>query len=93
MLGGPEGTIWVQGVQTPETVEDQGGTFDFQDMGGPTWDVFDADGRFLGTVGMPDRFTPFFFAREPANVLYGIQRDELDVQYVARLVVGAGAQR
>jgi hypothetical protein len=93
LVGGPQGTIWVQGVQTPETVEEQGGTFDFQDMGGPTWDVFDAEGRFLGTVRMPDRFTPFFFAREPANALYGIQRDELDVQYVARLSLGPSTLR
>lgn len=88
LLGGPEGTIWAQSVQTPETVEQQGGTFDMQDMGGPTWDVFDADGHFLGMVRMPDRFTPMFFSSDQAYAVYGVQRDDLDVQYVARVRVG-----
>jgi hypothetical protein len=88
LLGGPDGTIWAQSVQTPETVEEQGGTFDMQDMGGPTWDVFDADGRFLGTVRMPDRFTPMFFTSDQTYGVYGIQRDDMDVQYVARVRVG-----
>lgn len=82
LLGGPEGTIWVQSVQTPETVKEQGVTFDIQDIGGPAWDVFDADGRFLGVVDMPVRFTPFLFHGDD---VYGMQRDDLDVQYVARL--------
>lgn len=88
LLGGPDGTIWVQGVQTPETVEEAGATFEIQDMGAPVWDVFDAEGRLLGAVRMPDRFTPMFFDRDHLYALYGIQRDELDVQYVARVRVG-----
>lgn len=82
LLGGPEGTIWVQGVQTPETVEEQGITFNLQDLGGNRWEVFDEDGRFLGLVEMPPRFTPVTF---DGDVLYGVLLDEMDVQYAARL--------
>lgn len=79
LLGGPEGTIWVQEVQTPDIVRETGATFDMQDWGGPTWDVFGNDGRYLGTVSMPPRFTPFFIRDER---IYGVIRDDLDVQYV-----------
>lgn len=89
LLGGPFGTVWVQAVQTPETVREMGGTFDIQDIGGPTWDVFDGDGRFLGVVRMPPRFTPFVIQDRH---VYGVLRDELDVQYVVRLVLQTGRQ-
>ncbi len=82
LLGGPDGTIWVQHVQTPETIKEMGGTFDIQDIGGPRWDVFDGDGRFLGSVDMPLRFTPMLF---DGDRVYGVLRDDLDVQHVARL--------
>jgi hypothetical protein len=87
LLGGPDGTLWVQSVQTPETVRELGATFDFQDLGGPAWDVFDADGRFLGVVEMPLRFTPMLWKDDH---VYGVQRDDLDVQYVARLGIVRG---
>jgi hypothetical protein len=41
--------------------------------------VFGNDGRYLGTVSMPPRFTPFFIRDER---VYGVIRDDLDVQYV-----------
>jgi hypothetical protein len=90
LLGGPDGTIWVQSVQTPETVRELGGTFDIQDIGGPMWDVFDAEGHLLGTVQMPPRFTPFVLQQDR---IYGVVRDDMDVQYVARLrlIRGRGA--
>jgi hypothetical protein len=84
LLGGPDGSLWVQSVQTPETVKAQGGTFNMQDFGGPAWDVFDADGRFLGVVTMPVRFTPMLFE---GDRVYGVQRDDMDVQHVARLAL------
>jgi hypothetical protein len=87
LLGGPDGTIWVQSVQTPESVRELGGTFDIQDIGGPTWDVFDAEGRFLGPVQMPPRFTPFLLQDDR---IFGVVRDEMDVQYVARLRLHRG---
>jgi hypothetical protein len=89
ILGGPGGTLWVQSVQTPETVEEQGGAFDFQDVGGPTWDVFGPDGRLLGEVRLPHRFNPLLFQ---GDRFYGVLRDELDVQYVAALRVGPAAE-
>jgi hypothetical protein len=50
------------------------------------WDVFDSDGRFLGVVTLPQLFTPKLFR---GDKIYGIWRDELEVQYVVRLrVVG-----
>jgi hypothetical protein len=84
LLGGPHGTIWVQRVQTPDIVRETGATFDMQDWGGPTWDVFGEDGRYLGEVTMPPRFTPFFIRDDR---VYGVIRDDLDVQYVMVLSV------
>jgi hypothetical protein len=55
------------------------------DIGSRQWDVFDAEGRYLGVVSMPLRFQPVRFL---GNNIYGIQRDELDVQYVVKLAIG-----
>lgn len=82
LLGGPDGTLWVQSIQTPDQVVEQGGAFDIQDMGGPDWEVFDSEGRLLGTVSMPPRFNPLLFH---GDAIYGVLRDDLDVQYVARM--------
>jgi hypothetical protein len=89
LLGGPEGTLWVQRIQTPDEIREAGGEFDIQDMGSATWEVFDADGRYLGTLEMPPRFTPIAFID---GHLWGVLRDEMDVQYVARMSVDTGAQ-
>jgi hypothetical protein len=82
VFGGPHGTIWVQSVQTPETVMEAGGTFDIQDIGGPSWDIFGADGRLLGVLQTPARFNPLLFHDDQ---IYGVIRDDMDVQYVTRL--------
>ena len=87
ILGGPEGSLWVQEIQTPDDVAAAGGTFNLQDIGGATWEVFDERGRLLGTVDMPARFTPVVFVDDH---IYGVLRDELDVQYVARMTVHQG---
>jgi hypothetical protein len=59
-----------------------------QQIGSPRWDVFDAEGRFLGTVDTPGGFTPRLFRRDR---IYGVWQDEFDVQYVMRLrIVGDG---
>jgi hypothetical protein len=55
-------------------------------VGAPDWDVFDSEGRYLGVVTLPDRFEPVEFAEED---VYGVWRDELDVEYVMRLKVVA----
>lgn len=85
---GPNGTIWVQHVQpASELSEEELESYDLlQDSGAPDWDVFDSEGRFLGVVSMPPRFAPRLFR---GDMIYGVWRDELDVQYVVRLrIVG-----
>lgn len=85
---GPHGTLWVQQVQnagalTPEELEQYNL---IEDQGSPDWDVFDEQGRYLGIVTMPARFQPRLFTDEH---VYGVSRDELDVQYVTRMrIVG-----
>lgn len=44
-------------------------------------DVFEADGRYLGRLGIPDGFRP---TRITANHVYGVWRDELDVSHARR---------
>jgi hypothetical protein len=86
ILSGPSSTIWVQHVQpASELSEEELETFDLlQDTGAPDWDVFDAEGRFLGVVSMPQRFAPRLIRDD---FIYGVWRDELDVQYVIRLKI------
>jgi hypothetical protein len=81
LLAGPDGTLWVQPVRTADQIPDwMREALDAErDGGGPTWMVFDRDGRYLGTVTLPDRFSPMVVA---GNELFGIVRDELDVQSV-----------
>ena len=83
---GPRGTLWVQHLQTaagmtPEELEQ----FNPQnDLGAPDWDVFDAEGRYLGVVSMPPRFQPRLFK---GDRIYGVWLNDLDVQFVTRLKV------
>jgi len=101
VAAGPMGTIWVQRVKSaselseerPESFTDTGApAWNYMDIGTPDWDVFDSEGRLLGVVTMPRRFTPRLFR---GDKIYGVWRDELDVQYVVRLRIlgelGAGA--
>jgi hypothetical protein len=83
---GPQGTTWVQHVQSAAALSDEElERYNvLEDTGAPEWDVFDAEGRFLGVVSMPRRFAPRVFRD---NKIYGVWRDELDVQYVMRLRV------
>lgn len=85
---GPGGTLWVQHIQsaanlTPEELEQ----FNVQeDLGAPDWDVFDAEGRFLGVVTMPPQFQPRTFH---GDRIVGVWRNELDVPFVMQLrIVG-----
>lgn len=85
---GPEGTLWVQhyrsvGDMSEEELENYNV---IEESGAPDWDVFNSEGQLLGRVTMPDRFAPRVFKDEN---IYGVWRDELDVQYVMRLrIVG-----
>lgn len=66
-----EGDIWVERVTDPAEA-------------GRVHDVFDPEGRFLGTVTLPFPLagTPFPIVRD--GMLYGVTEDELGVQYVVR---------
>ena len=78
--GGPDGTIWVQHIRTPdEMTEEELESFNLQlGFGSTTWDVFGADGRLLGSIEMPRGFQPLNFE---GDRILGIWRDELEVQF------------
>jgi hypothetical protein len=84
---GPGETLWVQRIRSSKDMAEgaeEGFEFDAQDIGSPEWEVFDAEGRYLGVVELPEGFTP---VNVKGDNLYGIWRDELDVQYIMRLKV------
>lgn len=66
-----EGNIWVQPVTTQE---EQGRVFD----------VFDPEGRFLGSVRLPFALSMYPPPIVRGSVLYGVSEDELEVPYVVR---------
>ncbi len=80
-LSGPNGTLWVQKIRPPSALseEEKEGFNPLQNIGSAEWDVFDAEGRYLGIVEMPFHFQPLGFH---GDTVYGVWRDELDVQYV-----------
>lgn len=80
LLVGPEGTLLVQRIRTGEELGGPG--FDMQDLGSSEWEVFDAEGRYLGVVTMPERVQPMLI-RDDA--IYGLARGDFDVQTVVRL--------
>lgn len=84
VLSGPDSTIWVRrmggvGRVHPMALNAAAGS---PYLGGPSWDVLDAEGRYLGTVTLPPRFTPFLVTD---SAVYGVRLDELDVERVTRL--------
>lgn len=84
---GPEGTLWVQRVRSAKDMAEgaeEGFEFDAQAIGSPEWEVLDSDGRYMGVVTLPEKFIP---VNVQGDLLYGIWRDELDVQYIMRLRV------
>jgi hypothetical protein len=85
MIGGPGGSLWAQRVTSAQDMADAGVTeFNPQDIGSPVWDVFGTEGRYLGAIRLPDRFQPL---RVIENGIWGVWRDDLDVQYVTLLRV------
>ena len=89
VVSGPAGTIWVRHVLPPsEMSETEVNSLNYPrgEWAAREWDVFDADGRFLGVVTMPRLFSPKLFR---GDKIYGIWRDDFEVQYVVRLrIVG-----
>ena len=91
MMPGPAGSLWVQRVQEPTgmTAEERETWNPLLDLGASEWDILDAEGRYLGMLDMPHRFQPVTFE---GDLVYGIWRDEFDVQYVRVMrVVGLEA--
>jgi hypothetical protein len=87
MFEGPFGTILVQLIEPLANLsEEEREKFDFASASGASrhWDAFDDQGRYLGVLMMPQDFQPIEFRGE---AIYGVQRDELDVQYVVKLRV------
>jgi hypothetical protein len=79
---GPHGTLWVRQVlpireMTGEEIEAL--DFNRRVRPGPSWEVFDGNGRYLGTVEVPPGMT---FGLLHGNRMFGVVRDELDVQYL-----------
>lgn len=87
LLAGPDGSLLVQHIQSAEQAGATEETFDAQDVGASTWDVFDADGKYLGVIRFPDRYIPVRF--ENGHFL-GVWRDGMDVQHVLVLAVAGG---
>jgi hypothetical protein len=50
------------------------------------YDVFEADGTFLGEVRFPERFEPHLFE---AGYVWGVRRGDFDEEYVVRLSIRA----
>jgi hypothetical protein len=86
---GYEGSLWVQPIRPPGDLPDEEmARYNFaEDFGDFGWEVFDREGRFMGVVTMPYRFQPRTFL---GDKIYGVWRDDLDVQYVLRLKVVEG---
>jgi hypothetical protein len=82
LTAGPTGELWVQRIRSAESFAELGGDFDAMDLGADEWDIFDAQGRYLGVLTLPARFTPFHV---DGRALYGVTKDDLDVQHVVRL--------
>lgn len=76
---GPNDSLWVQIPLSDEELATRGATLAVDDMGSRRWGVFDADGRYMGTVQFPTRFRPI---RSVGSLFYGISTDDLDVQSV-----------
>jgi hypothetical protein len=53
-------------------------------LGGPEWDVFDAEGGFLGTVRMPRTFHPTVIRD---GQVYGVMTEAGQPRHVARLTL------
>lgn len=89
LRGGPGGTLWVQRVRyLDQLTDEERETWNPQlDQGSPEWDVFEQDGRYGGVVTLPTRFTPMTIRDDR---IYGVYRDDFDVQHVRVLDLRSG---
>lgn len=97
LLVGPDGELWVERADRHpnpalRAVAHQYGYVRHAWL--PTWaaprvfDIFDAEGRYEGTVELPDDFAPMAIV---GNRVYGVHYDHLDVERVVVHEIGPGA--
>lgn len=85
LLVASDGSVWLQQIQTAEDLMASGAeSFNPQDLGSHRWDIFDAEGRYLGVLEFPVGFTPL---RLLPGQVYGTWNDDLGVPYVKRLAI------
>ncbi len=92
MFIGPGGYLWVQRIRSARDMAagaEEEVEFDPQDIGSPEWEIFDVEGKYLGVVALPERFAP---GAVEGDALYGVWRDEFDVQYIMRVQVNMPAE-
>jgi hypothetical protein len=80
-IDGTTGALWVERVDITSDPVARGSS----DMAAPApsyWDVFNARGEFQHMVRLPVRFSPRAIR---SGTVYGVQRDENDVEYVVAL--------
>lgn len=84
LQSGPENTLWVQRMGDVSSIDPMViNTNDRTDgLGGTTWDVFDGELRFLGSIELPPRFR---IVRFTEGSMWGVRKDENDVELVERL--------
>lgn len=84
VVAGPGGTLWVQHMGPVEAVHPM--ALNTPDppvgYGGPVWDVVDPDGRWLGSLELPEGFR---LMRIADGAVYGVARNDLDVDRIVRL--------
>jgi hypothetical protein len=69
MLLDHEGNLWVRDYFIPELPSGR-------------WHVFNATGRWVTSLSLPDRFTPWEIS---VRGILGVRRDEVDVETVVLL--------
>jgi hypothetical protein len=88
IMEGPGGTTLVQLVEDLSNMD----ALDLSEemsrrLGSRLWDVFDPEGRYLGIIDLPYRFTPMVW--EP-DAVYGRWLDDLDRAHVRKLDIVRG---
>jgi hypothetical protein len=90
MFASAEGALWVERIdQSADPLE-----LEWRRPPPPPrathWDRFDGDGRYNGTATLPPGFSPLAVGEQ---WVIGVLRDEMGVQYVARLEVEGASGR
>lgn len=102
VFAGQDGRIWVLLNQEAEAIADEDVVESTEPNARPAtrwtepvvFDVFEPDGTYLGAVRAPDGFSIYPAPVFDGDQVWGVVRDEFDVQYITRLRVsfeGGGA--